>query len=85
MMFDDALIAAQEEFEVRQRNGITWQTVHTSVYDLDNGELHLQSQENGIEYVVKFKEGGGDTIAPGEVVVGGTQGSAFITNLNETT
>lgn len=29
--------------------------------------------------------GGGEKIAPGEVVVGGTQGSAFITQLNECT
>lgn len=37
-------------FENRERNSKTWQTVHTSVYDLENKKLTLLPQETGEEF-----------------------------------
>lgn len=38
---------AREMFAERTRNGETWQTVHTSVYDLQNKKLTIIPQETG--------------------------------------
>lgn len=39
-----------EIFNGRQRDGKTWQTVHTSVYDIEHRELIIAPQEGGNQY-----------------------------------
>lgn len=44
--FDGIQEAAADAFDIRSRDtGTTWHTVHTSVYDMERGMLHLNVQE----------------------------------------
>ena len=53
--FQPILDTAYELFKTSfERGGEWWQTVHTSVYDFDAKELHIISQEQGIENVKSF-------------------------------
>lgn len=40
--------AARAEYAVRTRNGVLWQTVHTTVYDILNKKMYLIEQEGSI-------------------------------------
>lgn len=45
------IAASKEAFNNRSRNNpITWQTVHSSLYDINAQKLYLKSQENNNEY-----------------------------------
>lgn len=43
--FADAVIDAMEKYGAISRDGSTWHTVHTSVYDTENGVLYVIPQE----------------------------------------
>lgn len=61
--FDNVLAIARGYFENRQRgDGKTWQTVHTSVYNISGKTLTLVSQENNHKsfvYSLNDSQGGG--------------------------
>lgn len=44
--YDHVLAVAGDLYTNRRRDGKIWQTVHASVYDMDNKLLHLQVQED---------------------------------------
>lgn len=48
--FEPVINEAVSLFNQHERNGKTWRTTHTSVYDLENKTLTLIPQESGVEY-----------------------------------
>lgn len=47
--FEDIIERAAIAFQNRIRNGKTWQTIHSSVYDIANRKVSVIVQEDGIE------------------------------------
>mgnify|MGYP003320646798 CR=1 FL=1 len=50
--FEPILQIVRERFRNRTRNGLTWQTVHTSVYNLEARKLYVIPQENGMQHII---------------------------------
>lgn len=48
--YEPLVSAMIELFENRTRNGKTWHTVHSSIYDIENKTLYLHSQERDTDY-----------------------------------
>lgn len=46
--------SAAEAYAHRTRDGATWQTVHSAVYDLDTLEMRLVVQEQATVYIIPF-------------------------------
>lgn len=49
-VFADALRPGIESYKSMKRDGSTWHTVHTSVYDIENRALYVVPQEGGFSY-----------------------------------
>lgn len=49
--FDDILARSQHLYGIRKRNGVTWQTMHSSVYNIEKKKLYVVSQENNKEFI----------------------------------
>lgn len=52
--FEPLLAQARELYQRRTRNGETWQTVHTSVYDIEQRKLTVIPQESGQMFSFKL-------------------------------
>lgn len=50
---------AQDEFSRRTRNGATWQTVHSAIYDIDEKTLNVVFQEGSTVYTFNLDSGSG--------------------------
>lgn len=48
--YADILAYVRNLYASRERNGATWQTVHSSVYDIQNKSMSVIAQESGVEY-----------------------------------
>lgn len=55
--YEPVVEIAREYFSERSRSdgGKTWQTVHSSVYDMENRKLYLITQEEGREYSFELR------------------------------
>lgn len=52
--FDDILSYSQNLYETRKRDGKTWQTMHSSVYDMARNKLYVICQEGKKEFIFNF-------------------------------
>lgn len=53
--FERVAAIARERYEERTRSdGTTWQTVHSSVYDISNRTLNLHVQEGNINHIIRL-------------------------------
>lgn len=48
--YENLLTKVQELYSNKTRDGKTWQTVHSSVYDIENKKLSINIQENSKQY-----------------------------------
>lgn len=53
--FADAVQDAADKYSAMTRDGKTWHTVHTSVYDIENKTLYVVPQEGGFSYEFKLQ------------------------------
>lgn len=56
-LLNQAFNIGKNNYEIRTREDeLTWQTVHTSVYDIENKQLTLMFQENSSKHIFNFVE-----------------------------
>lgn len=53
--YSSIVTAAGDLYLNRERDGKTWHTVHSSIYDMDSKTLYLRTQEDDTEYEFKLE------------------------------